>query len=72
MQIDDRLVKQNREQMRKKRQMPEEEETLTYAQRQRQLPLNKNKGAFPEETFGGINTMQSVFDRTAVFHTGEG
>ena len=73
MRIDDRLTKQNQELLKKRRrrQEEEEEETLTYATRQRQLSLNKNKGVFPDEPFGGINTQLSVFDRTATFHTGE-
>ncbi len=69
MRIDDRLVKQNRELAKKrKQQFEEDEEWLTYAVRQRMTPINKDKGVFPEES-SGINTRKSVFDRTAIFNT---
>ena len=69
MRIDDRLVKQNRELAKKKKQrLEEDEEWLTYAVRQRMTPINKDKGIFPDES-SGINTRKSVFDRTAIFHT---
>ena len=73
MRIDDRLVKQNQDLLKKKRQrqLDEDEETLRYAPSYRTKPINKNKGVFPEESFGGINTAQSVFDRTAIFNTRE-
>ena len=69
MRIDDRLVKQNRELAKKrKQQLEEDEEWMTYAVRQRMTPINKDKGVFPEES-SGINTRESVFDRTAIFRT---
>lgn len=66
MRIDDRLAKMNREKNRKKP-PPDEEDTLTYAERTRQADLNKSKGAFETKTWEGINTRENVFDRTAVF-----
>ncbi|MBR5420211.1 MAG: hypothetical protein IK115_03575 [Lachnospiraceae bacterium] len=74
MRIDDRLTKQNLELLKKRRrqqQLEEDEETLSYAPSYRSKPINKQKGAFEKENFGGINTAESVFDRTAVFRTGE-
>ena len=74
MRIDERLTKQNQEilKRKKKQQLAEEdEETLSYAERPIMKPINKNKGAFEGREGDGINTAQSVFDRTAVFHTGE-
>ena len=66
----DRLVQQNRKNAEKKKrqQLEEDEEWMTYAVRQRMTPINKDKGVFPEES-SGINTRESVFDRTAIFRT---
>ena len=39
------------------------------------VPLDKQAGVFDRDVrdrFGGINTRASVFDRQAVFRTGEG
>ena len=73
MRIDDRLVKQNQELLKKKKkkQQEEDEETLSYAERLKMKPLNKNKGAFEGSEGNGINNSPSIFDRTAIFHTGE-
>ncbi len=72
MRIDDRLAKQNQELLKKKKQQAEEDEdTLTYAQRKRMQPLNKTKSAFADNSGDGINTAKSIFDKTAIFHTGE-
>ncbi len=70
MRIDDRLVKQNQELLKKKkkRQQDDDEETLTYATRPKFRDLNKEKGKF-EGGFGGINSTESIFDRTAIFRT---
>ncbi|MCR5503018.1 MAG: hypothetical protein K6F53_08410 [Lachnospiraceae bacterium] len=68
MQIDDRLVRMNRQKNRKKG-PGEEEDTLLYADRKREESVNRNRGVFEEKSFGGINSMESVFDRTAVFRT---
>ena len=73
MRIDDRLAKQNKDIQKKKKRYYDDdgEETLTYDRRLRMEPLNKTKGAFGDDKGGGINTAPSVFDRTAIFHTGE-
>ena len=70
MRIDDRLVKQNKEKEKaKKRSVEDDEETLTYRQRDRVMPLNEQKGAFTDRVNKGINTEKSIFDKTAVFNT---
>ena len=66
MQIDDRLRKNNKAKNRKP-DPPEEEDTLTYATRQRSEYLNGQKSVFDTKTFRGINSDPSVFDRTASF-----
>lgn len=74
MRVDDRLAKQNKEleKKKKKQQDPDDGEiTLTYLERLQIPPINKNKGVFHDNSGDGINTAQSVFDRTAIFHTGE-
>ena len=74
MRIDDRLTKQNQDLLKKRRrqaQLDEDEETLSYAPSYKNKPINQQKGAFEKESFGGINTAESIFDRTAVFRTGE-
>lgn len=71
MRLGDRLAKQQLQ--NKKRPMEEaEEETLSYHVRRREEALNERQGAFSTKTFEGINTKQSVFDRTAVFHVRDG
>ncbi|MCR5278206.1 MAG: hypothetical protein K6E19_02085 [Lachnospiraceae bacterium] len=74
MHIDERLAKQNKELQKKKQKRTfddDGEDTLTYAPWKVMEPLNKYKGAFNDNSGSGINTAQSVFDRTAVFHTGK-
>ena len=71
MRIDDRLVKMNQDKLKKQKrrqQLDEDEETLTYATRPMMRDLNKEKGKF-DGGFQGINTAESVFDRTAIFRT---
>ena len=66
MRLDDRLAAQ---QKKKKgaANIPEEEETLTYRTYSRETALNREQGVFQNQTFEGINTRKSIFDRTAVF-----
>lgn len=47
----------------------EEEETMTYRTRKAQSPINAGPGIFQNSTMEGINTRESVFDRSAVFRT---
>ena len=69
----DRLEQQRRVKKQNKATQPppewEMEEELEFP---RFLPLNRTKSAFDngaDQTFGGINTEKSVFDKTAVFHS---
>ena len=48
----------------------EDETGMAYMPRPRMVPLNANKGAFDNTDDTSINTAKSVFDRTAIFHTG--
>ncbi len=59
---------------RRKNALPleEEENTMTYAPRGRQKPLNRQTGVFHQQKLEGINTGRSVFDETAIFITREG
>ena len=71
MRLSDRLVKQQQNANKKKQSQPEDEEWLTYKTRQKEKPLNENPGAFESTVFDGINSQKSVFDKVALFHTGQ-
>ena len=71
MRIDERLTKQNQQIAENRRRQQDGEETLMYMERHREASLNRYRGAFTDKMESGINTRQSVFDRTAIFHTGE-
>ncbi len=74
MKVTDLLIKENQEKKKKKRRadfLEEEEETYAYQERPRQASLNEGPQAMTGKTFEGINSRKSVFDRAAVFHTGE-
>ncbi len=74
MKVTDLLIRENQEKKKKKQQADfsdEEEETYTYQERPRQTSLNEGPQVMTGKTFEGINSRKSVFDRTAVFHTGE-
>lgn len=71
MRLSDRLVKQQQNENRKKQRQFEDEEWLTYKTRQKEKPLNENPGAFESTVFEGINSQKSVFDKAALFHTGQ-
>ena len=55
----------------KKQSQFEDEEWLTYKTRQKEKPLNEEPGAFYSTVFEGINSQKSVFDKSALFHTGQ-
>ena len=68
----DRLEQQKRIRQRKRNLPPPDEEMEEELERPRFVPLNAAKSAFDHDaaqTFGGINSAPSVFDRKAVFHT---
>ena len=69
--LDERIEEQKK---KKRRQPPPpDEEMEEEMERPRFVPLNVRKSAFDNEEGNrtpGINTMPSVFQRQAVFHTG--
>ena len=68
----DRLEQQKRLKRQRQNVPPPDEETEEELARPRFVPLNKEKDVFDRgavQTFGGLNTAPSVFDRTAVFRT---
>lgn len=68
----DRLEQQKRIKRQKKNLPPPDEEMEEESERPRFIPLNERKSVFDGgagKTFGGINSVPSVFDRKAVFHT---
>ena len=70
----DRLEQQRRMKRRKQNMPPPDDEMEEEMDRPRPMFLNRNKSAFDTGTGNGrdgINTAPSVFDRQAVFHTGE-
>ncbi|MDE5590600.1 MAG: hypothetical protein K2J60_15915 [Acetatifactor sp.] len=71
MQLTERLIRDTGVKMKRKSALPseEEEDTMTYASRDRQKPLNRQAGVFHQQKLEGINTAGSVFDETAVFRT---
>lgn len=71
MQLTERLIRDTGVKMKRKNALPfeEEEDTMTYASRDRQKPLNRQAGVFHQQKLEGINTAGSVFDETAVFRT---
>lgn len=71
MQLTERLIRDTGMKMKRKNALPfeEEEDTMTYASRDRQKPLNRQTGVFHQQKLEGINTGRSVFDETAVFRT---
>lgn len=73
MHLTERLIRDTSGKMKRKNALPfeEEEDTMTYAPRERQKPLNQQAGVFQQQKLGGINTRRSVFDETAVFTTKE-
>ncbi|MBR3307529.1 MAG: hypothetical protein IKI75_09815 [Lachnospiraceae bacterium] len=72
MRMDERLVKQNKKaDERRRKPVDEDEETLRYDDWKGITDINRYKGVFGDEGPGGINTAESVFDRTAVFRTSD-
>lgn len=73
MQLTERLIRDTSGKMKRKNAQPfeEEENTVSYASRDRQKPLNRQTGVFHQQKLEGINTRRSIFDETAVFMTEE-
>lgn len=74
MNLQQRLEKDNRERnMKKKRNalQDEDEETLTYKERSKPVFLNDKSHTFDRIGDDSFHVAPSVFDRQAIFHTGE-
>ena len=74
MNLQQRLEKDNRERnMKKKRYalQDEDEETLTYKERSKPVFLNDKSHTFDRIGDDSFHVAPSVFDRQAIFHTGE-
>ena len=71
MNLDDRLQKdiKKKEALRKNPPVDEDEETYMYAVKKRQAFLNESPGVFDIKMQTGINTAESVFDKS-IFRTG--
>lgn len=72
----DRMMDVKKKQREDRRRLPPEEPDEVEISMELPLhqPLNTAKSVFDEgleKRFGGINTAPSVFDRSAVFHTGK-
>lgn len=71
MQLTERLIRDTGKKNKGRNALSSEEEenTMSYALRDRQKPLNQQAGVFHQQKLEGINTRGSVFDETAVFRT---
>ncbi|MBR2186142.1 MAG: hypothetical protein IJ857_02260 [Lachnospiraceae bacterium] len=74
MGLEDRLVKDQQNTVKRAAEPDPYYETesdwLTYMEREKTTPLNKNKGVFAEKEERSLNKRPSVFDETAIFRTG--
>lgn len=70
MRVTEQLIRDNLKKKQQKEGYQEEEETLIYGNHKKQKPLNAEEDIFERRQLEGINTKESIFDRTAVFHTG--
>lgn len=73
MRVTESLIRQNKRNNQKKNQFNEEDEpTMRYKEEKHEYwAMNQNKSAFESSFPEGINTAESVFDKTAIFRTGE-
>ncbi|MBR6257309.1 MAG: hypothetical protein IKR23_08020 [Lachnospiraceae bacterium] len=78
MRLTDRMIEETKKLNRQKKKendiqqdQDEDEMGMMYMPRPANRYLNKDKGVFGNDDDTSINTAKSVFDRTAVFHTGE-
>ena len=72
MKLTERLEKDNRQ--KQKRRSPswdEDEETLTYMERKRPAFINEDQKTFSCIGDDSFHLAPSVFDKQAIFHTGE-
>lgn len=74
MRLSERLEKDSREKAAKRRaraRQEEDEETLTYQTRPKPVFLNDKSHTFDRIGDDSFHVAPSVFDRQAIFHTGE-
>ena len=71
MRVTDRLISDTQKKAGRAALPADDDETDEYMERRRQPFLNEMKSVFDQNSFDGINTAGSVFDRQAVFHTGK-
>ena len=62
MRVTERLIRDTNQKNKKRtaRFSEEEEETMTYAPRKLQKPLNQQEGPFSQGIFEGLNTKECV------------
>ena len=78
MRLTDRMIEETKKLNRQKKKendiqqdQDEDEMGMMYMPRPVNRYINKDKGVFGNDDDTSINTAKSVFERTAVFHTGE-
>ena len=73
MRVTESLIRQNKINNQKKNFFHEDDEpTMRYKEeRQEYWAINQNKSVFESKFQDGINTAESVFDKTAVFRTNQ-
>ena len=75
MGLDERLVEDHKKAVQKKNEpdpyYESEPDGYMYMNRERNTPLDKNKGVFVDSNEKSLNLRPSVFDETAVFKTGK-
>lgn len=73
MRLSDRLIKDTMEKNRKKSRgfFNEDEETLTYKQRERSKFINEKNDTFKGLGDDSFHLAPSIFDQQAIFHTGK-
>ena len=74
MGLSDRLDKANRDLIAKRRTraaLDEDEETMTYMQRPKSKFINETSNTYDRIGGDSFHVAPSVFDRQAIFHTGD-
>lgn len=74
MGLSDRLDKTNRDLIAKRRTraaLDEDEETMTYMQRPKSKFINETSHTYDRIGDDSFHVAPSVFDRQAIFHTGD-
>ncbi len=72
MNLSERFAKDQREKEKiRKNRRNDDEETMTYMQRTRSAPINAQSRTFAAIGDDSFHLAPSVFDRQAIFHTGD-